>query len=193
MDPMGMDLGIAILFSDKRKMGSDPHNPFNQCKHVNPKKKWTDGWPASNLIAEKFILKKHVALPLNIDVDKNLSKPVDGAIPHLDSSNLCSMYIVLIRSLWFQPRGKYVCHVRSLSQINCKHLFETSNQHVTVLIPCNIMQHHNKNVQMTLHDKWNTPHSILSSHPWIDIQNLSGCGKSQTWCVLCLNLSLSRP
>ena len=42
---------------------------------------------------------------------------MDGAIPHLDSSNLCSMYIVLIRSLWFQPRGKYVCHVRSLSSM----------------------------------------------------------------------------
>ena len=41
------------------------------------------------------------------------------------------------------------------------HLFETTNQHVTVLIPCNIMQHHNKHVQMTLHDKWNTPHSIF--------------------------------
>ena len=51
-----MDLGV-LLFSDKRKWDLIRTIPLTNAK-MSTKKKWTDGWPASNLIAEKVIKKK---------------------------------------------------------------------------------------------------------------------------------------
>ena len=77
-----MDLGV-LLFSDKRKWDLIRTIPLTNAK-MSTKKKWTDGWPASNLIAEKVIKKKtkqYVTLPLSIDVDKNLVKTCEWSDP----------------------------------------------------------------------------------------------------------------
>ena len=77
-----MELGV-LLFSDKRKWDLIRTIPLTNAK-MSTKKKWTDGWPASNLIAEKVIKKKtkqYVTLPLSIDVDKNLVKTCEWSDP----------------------------------------------------------------------------------------------------------------
>ena len=74
-----MDLGVAFVFK-QTQMGSDPRNPFNQCKNVNQKKSGPMDGQLPIWLRRKS-LKKHVTLPLSIDVDKNLVKTCGWSDP----------------------------------------------------------------------------------------------------------------